>query len=219
MNLVRITAWLLLASLTGCASSISVQPSFQPLPSLSLATPPTVQVEPNGFRLCYRDEPCEINTELAARYRVLVGERFSAPVASDPPNPMGPTPIRIITEMHVVNDHQGRLFSYGLLFGPLAFLAPIPYPMALDLLTISTTIDKEGRPIRVYRNRQLLEFWTYSAWGLRDPKLIEAAMRHHLRALERSLQFDTAVYQPPPVPPTPPAADSSAQAPGAGPAS
>jgi hypothetical protein len=215
----RTTAWLLLAALAGCASSISVQPSFQPLPSLSLADPPRVQVEPNGFRLCYRDEPCEINTELAARYRTLVGERFSAPAPADPPNPMDPDPIRIITEMRVVNDHQGRLFGYGLLFGPLAFLAPIPYPMALDLLTVSTTIDKEGRPIRVYRNRQLLEFWTYSAWGLRDPKLMDAAMRHHLRSLERSLGLDMAIYQPPPVPATPPAADSSAQAANAGPAS
>jgi len=215
----RTMAWLVLAGLAGCASSISVQPAFQPLPSLSLTAPPPVQLEPDGFRLCYREEPCEINPGLAARYRVLVGERFPSPASDDPAHPMGPKPIRIITDMHVVDDHQGRLFGYGLLFGPLAFLAPIPYPMALDLLTISTTLDAEGRPIRVYRNRQSLEFWTYSAWGLRDPQLMEAAMRHHLRALERSLLFDLAVYQPPPVPTTPPAADSSTQAANTGPAS
>jgi hypothetical protein len=219
----RTTVWLLLAALAGCTSSITVRPSFQPLPSLSLADPLRVQVEPNGFRLCYRDEPCEVDTDLAARYRTFVGERFSTTAASDPAdpqaNPMTPAPIRLITEMHVVNDHQGRLFGYGVLFGPLAFLAPIPYPMALDLLTVSTTIDKEGRPIRVYRNRQLIEFWTYSAWGLRDPKLMDAAMRHHLRALERSLQFDMALYQPPPVPATPAPAESSTQTAHAKPAS
>ena len=217
MSPVRMTAWVLLAVLTGCASSITVQPSFQPLPSLSLAIPPRVQVEPNGVRLCYLDAPCEVDNVLATRYRALVDERFPAPAS---PDPLATDPIRIMTEIHVVNDHQGRLFSYGLLFGPLAFLAPIPYPMELDLLTVSTTIDKEGRPIRVYRNRQLIEFWTYSAWGLRDPKLMEAAMRHHLRALERSLELDATVYNPPPpAPAAAPAADSSRKRPGTGPAS
>ncbi|MBI3622372.1 MAG: hypothetical protein HY208_09330 [Nitrospirae bacterium] len=215
----RTTAWLLLAGLAGCTSSITVQPSFQPLPSLSLAAPPLVQVEPNGFRFCYLDEPCQVDAALAARYQTFVGERFSTAPVPAPPDVMAPAPIRLMTEMHVVNDHQGRLFGYGLLFGPLAFLAPIPYPMALDLLTVSTTIDKEGKPIRVYRSRQLVEFWTYSAWGLRDPKLMDAAMRHHLRALERSLQVDMAIYQPPPVPATPPPAESAAQAAPAKPAS
>jgi hypothetical protein len=128
---------------------------------------------------------------MGGRYQAMVQERF----------PSGERPVRVITEMHLIDDHQGRLFGYGLLFGPLAFLAPIPYPMALDFLTVSTTLDAEGMPIRVYRSRQLLEFWTYSAWGLRDPKLVDAAMRHHLRALERSLQFDIALYQPPVLPP------------------
>ncbi|MEW6324302.1 MAG: hypothetical protein AB1515_02840 [Nitrospirota bacterium] len=182
-------------ALAGCASSITVGPAFQPLPALALTPTPSLQLEPDGFRYCYRDEPCDTDPALGARYGALLAERFPEP---DPlASPVSTPPVRVVTEMRLVDDHQGRLFGYGLLFGPLAFLTPIPYPMALDFLTVSTTLDEEGRPIRVYRSRQLLEFWTYSAWGLRDPALIEAAMRHHLRALERSLQFDTALYLPP----------------------
>jgi hypothetical protein len=193
----------LLGAVAGCTSTITVQPQFQPLPTLSLASPPALRLEPNGFRFCYRQEPCRVDAELGARYEALAAERFPS---SGPASPLGAPPVRVITEMRLVDDHQGRLFSYGLFFGPLAFLTPMPYPMALDFLTTSTTLDAKGKTIRVYRSRQLLEFWTYSAWGLRDPRLVEAAMRHHLRALERNLQFDTALYQPPL--PAPPAGDA-----------
>jgi hypothetical protein len=183
---------LVLIASAGCTSSIAVMPQFQTLPTLALVPTPGVRVEPDGFRFCYRNEPCALNAAMGGRYQAMVQERF----------PSGERPVRVITEMRLIDDHQGRFFSYGLLFGPLAFLAPIPYPMALDFLTVSTTLDAEGKPIRVYRSRQLLEFWTYSAWGLRDPKLVDAAMRHHLRALERNLQFDITLYQPPLLPAT-----------------
>jgi hypothetical protein len=181
--------FLIFGVLTGCTSSITVKPQFQPLPSLALTAPPGLQLEPNGFRFCYREQPCAVDAELGARYQALMVERFPST-----------EPVHVITEMRLVDDYQGRLLGYGLLFGPLAFLTPMPYPMALDFLTISTTLDAQGKTIRVYRSRQLLEFWTYSAWGLRDPNLVETAMRHHLRALERNLQFDTALYQPLPLP-------------------
>ncbi len=183
-----------LVALLGCTSTITVKPDFQPLPTLSLASPPGVQVAPNGFRFCYRDEPCKADPALGARYAAMVAATFHQ---EDPLAPSAQAPVRVVTEMRLVDDHQGRVLGYGLLFGPLAFLTPMPYPMALDFLTISTTLDAEGKPIRVYRSRQLVEFWTYSAWGLRDPNLLAAAMRHHLRALERNLQFDTALYAPP----------------------
>ena len=191
------SGFIIFALLTGCTSSITVKPQFQPLPSLALTSPPGLQLEPNGFRFCYREQPCAVDAELGARYQALVAEWFPS---KDPLNPLAGSPVRVITEMRLVDDHQGRLLGYGLLFGPLAFLTPMPYPMALDFLTISTTLDAQGKTIRVYRSRQLLEFWTYSAWGLRDPNLVETAMRHHLRALERNLQFDTALYQPLPLP-------------------
>jgi hypothetical protein len=187
---------LMCLALTGCAKSITIDPPFQPLPTLSVLPTPDVRLDDPGFRFCYRDQPCTVDVELAGRYRALVGEFFPSP---DPPQPIASSPVRVVTEMQLVDDHRGRLFSYGLLFGPLAVIAPIPYPMALDFVTTSTTLDEQGRPIRTYHSRELVEFWTYSAWGLRDPQLAEAAMRHHLRALTRHLQFDAGLYQPLPL--------------------
>lgn len=206
-----VSGGLMVLALTGCAKSITISPPFQPLPTLSVLPTPDVRLDDAGFRFCYREQPCAADVELAARYRVLVGEFFPS---TDPPQPVASSPVRVVTEMQLVDDHRGRLFGYGLLFGPLALIAPIPYPMALDFVTTSTTLDEQDRPIRTYRSRELVEFWTYSAWGLRDPQLAEAAMRHHLRALSRHLQFDAGLYQPLPlVTVNPPQAEAPAESP------
>lgn len=183
--------------LVGCTSSITVGPAFQPLPSLALAPMPAIELDEQGFSFCYRDEPCEYLNTLDTRYRALVKEFFPSTGAI---NPFTTMRVRLVTEMRLVNDYQGRLLSYGVLFGPLTLVTPVPFPMALDFYTTSTVMDEEGRPLRTYRSRQLITYWTYSAWGLQDPQLTEAAMRHHLRSLTRSLQFDAAIYRPIPPP-------------------
>ena len=180
---------------SGCTSSLTVSPAFQPLPTLAALETPNIELEKNGFRFCYLDLPCEMDGELSDRYQTLMDEFFPVQEGA---SAVPPHRVKVITNMHLVNNYQGRLFSYGLLFGPLAFIAPIPFPMALDFSTVSTILTDDGQPIRTYRSRQLLEFWTYSAWGVRDPKLTEAAMRHHLRSLTRHLQFDAHLYRPAP---------------------